>query len=69
MNKEKILLIRRFQHHDGCPLRHLVLEGRDSEIAGSFLMPAVANLPLTKLSPSHIQHAYNARLYGDIQPI
>jgi hypothetical protein len=60
MNKEKTLLIRRFQHHDGYPLHHLVLEGRDSEIAENFLMPAAANLPLTNLSPSHIQHAYNA---------
>ena len=32
---------------------------RYSEIAQNFLMPALGNLPLTKLSPSHIQQAYN----------
>lgn len=32
---------------------------RYSEIVQHFLMPALGNLPLTKLAPSHIQQAYN----------
>ena len=32
---------------------------RYSEIAENFLMPALGNLPVTKLAPSHIQQAYN----------
>jgi integrase len=32
---------------------------RYSEIARHFLIPALGNLPLTKLAPSHIQQAYN----------
>jgi integrase len=32
---------------------------RYSEIVDHFLIPALGNLPLTKLAPSHIQQAYN----------
>ena len=37
---------------------------RYSEIAQNFLIPALGNLPLTKLTPSHIQAAYNALATG-----
>jgi integrase len=33
---------------------------RYAEIVENFLMPALGNLPLVKLAPSHIQEAYNA---------
>src|SRR6516162_9768981 len=28
---KEVLLIHRLQHHDDCPLRHLVFEGRNTE--------------------------------------
>src|SRR3974377_1865134 len=37
---------------------------RYSEIAENFLMPALGNLPLVKLAPSHIQQAYNVWVKG-----
>jgi integrase len=37
---------------------------RYSEIAENFLMPALGNLPLTKLAPSHIQQAYSVLATG-----
>lgn len=37
---------------------------RYSEIVENFLMPAMGNLPLVKLAPSHIQQAYNAWVKG-----
>jgi integrase len=37
---------------------------RYAEIARHFLMPALGNLPLTKLAPSHIQQAYNGWATG-----
>src|SRR5262252_7421400 len=37
---------------------------RYAEIVENFLAPAVGNLPLVKLTPSHIQEAYNAWATG-----
>jgi integrase len=37
---------------------------RYAEIAQHFLIPALGNLPLTKLTPSHIQTAYNGLATG-----
>src|SRR5271155_3775514 len=37
---------------------------RYSEIVHHFLIPALGNLLLTKLAPSHIQQAYNALAVG-----
>ena len=37
---------------------------RYAEIVENFLTPAVGNLPLVKLTPSHIQEAYNAWATG-----
>ena len=37
---------------------------RYSEIVENFLVPALGNLPVVKLAPSHIQQAYNAWVKG-----
>jgi integrase len=37
---------------------------RYAEIVTNFLIPALGNLPLTKLAPSHIQKAYNSWAVG-----
>jgi integrase len=37
---------------------------RYSEIVEHFLVPALGNLPLTKLAPSHLQQAYNEWITG-----
>src|SRR6266568_2773567 len=37
---------------------------RYAEIINNFLTPALGNLPLTKLAPSHIQEAYNSWAVG-----
>jgi integrase len=42
-------------HEEVSPKSH----ERYSEIAENFLMPALGNLPVAKLAPSHIQQAYN----------
>jgi hypothetical protein len=41
--------------HEVSPKTH----ERYSEIVNNFLIPALGNLALTKLAPSHIQEAYN----------
>ena len=37
---------------------------RYAEIVENFLIPALGNLPLVKLTPSHIQEAYNVWANG-----